>query len=276
MLKIILPLFLSIGLLQAEVINAIAAVVNNEPVTLYEIDQTAAQEGVSRAQALQMLIDLRLQEARIKELGLSVSDREVESRIEQIAQRNNLDSATLRGVLRSRGVDWAEYRDQIRQAVLNEKLASRVMADEMVPLSDEQIERYYQQNSESFARPTEVSVVQYAAREEAPLRQVQQNPLLQLPQVSMQTQSLTLSDLNPRLASILAQTPRGEFTPIFPVGETFVTLLVRSAQGVQPRTLDQVRAEIVDILQAKEQERAIESYFARERARAEITILRQP
>ncbi len=267
---------LALSSLKAEIINAIAAVVNGEPITLFEIRQAAQEEGVGHDEALEMLIDLRLQEARIKELGLQVRSDQVEQRIAQIAQRNNLDTQTLRQVIESRGIDWGEYREQIEKALLNEMLASRVLSDELVPVSDEEVERHYRQNPEAYARPDSVRVVQYVAQEEALLRQAQQNPMGQHPQVSMQSQTLELDELNPRLAAILTQTPRGEFTPIFSVGENQVTLLVRAHEGLTPRSLEAVRSEIAQELQTRQESRAIESYFARERARAEITILRHP
>lgn len=276
MWRIVLAVALTLPALHGEMVNAIAAVVNGEPITLYEVKQTAQGESISTNEALEMLIDLRLQEARIKELGLSVSDQEVDRRIEQIAQRNSLDTATLRQILRNRGTDWSAYREQIEKALLNEKLAQRVMADEMVPVTQEEIERHYEQNRQDYVWPEQVRVVQYVARNEALLEQAQQNPMAQHPEVSMQAQTLALASLNPRLAAILAQTPKGEFTPIFPVGENRVTLLVRNQEGENPRPLESVEREIAQQLQSQRESRAIENYFARERAKAEITILRRP
>lgn len=275
-MRVVLLFALLFAGLEARPINAVAAVVNGEPVTLYEIDKVAAEEKIDKAKALDLLIDLRLQEARIKELGLYVDSFEIDARIELIAKRNNLESATLREVLEGRGVDWNEYREQARKALLNEKLASRVLSDELIPVTDEEIERHYKTNAERYAAPSEIVVVQYASRNERALRTTVQNPLVQNAEVAMQTQTLKSAELNPRLLSLLIETPVGRFTPIFPAGDRVVALLVREKRNPVARPLIAVKQEILEELRAAREERAISSYFARERVRAEITLLRQP
>ena len=267
--------FLS-SVLVAQMINAVAAVVNGEPVTLYEIDRVAKEEQIDKKAALDLLIDLRLQEAQVKALGLSVDRYEVDSRIELIAKRNNLDAATLREVLEGRGIDWAEYREQAEKALLNEKLAARVLSNELIPVSDEEIERHYKANADAYAVPSELVVVQYASRNERALRSVVQNPLVQNPEVAMQTQTLKAKELNPRLLALLVETPIGRFTPVFPAGDRVVALLVREKRDLAPRPLSAVKQEILEELRAGREARAINNYFARERVRAEIVILRQP
>lgn len=262
--------------LWAQMINAVAAVVNGEPITLYEIRQAAAQEKIDAKKALDMLIDLRLQESRIKELGLGVDEYEVDTRVELIAKRNNLDSLTLREVLEGRGMDWLAYREEVRKTVLNEKLAARVLSDELVPVGEEEIARHYEANAAAYAAPSEIVVVQYASRNERALRMSVQNPLVQNPEVSMQVQTLKADELNPRLLALLIETPVGRFTPLFPAGNQAVALLVREKKGMAPRPLAAVKQQILEELRSRREERAIASYFARERVRAEIVILREP
>ncbi|MDR1911425.1 MAG: SurA N-terminal domain-containing protein, partial [Helicobacteraceae bacterium] len=147
-------------------INAIAAVVEGEPITLYDIETFAASEKITKAIALDRLIDVRLREAKIKELGLSVGADEVDSRVDLIAKRNNLDAATLKEVLIRRGADFDKYQEEIKETLLNEKIAAYVLAGTQIPVSEEEIERFYAANPSLFTQPSEIVVIQYAAKDE--------------------------------------------------------------------------------------------------------------
>jgi parvulin-like peptidyl-prolyl isomerase len=260
----------------AQIINAIAAIVEGEPITLYEIDEFAKTEKLSKADALDYLIDLRLREAKIKELGLSVDEDEIDARIDLIARRNNLDAQTLKETLIRRGADFDKYREEIKEAIMNEKIAAHVVSGSQMRVSQEEIERYYEANREKFSQPDEIVVIQYASKDERALRAAAQNPMATDPAVTTTRQTLKSSELNPRLLAVLTQTPIGRFTPIFPAADRMVTLMVREKRGSAPKPLESVKDEIGDELRAEYEARSIEDYFAKARAKAQISILRQP
>jgi len=88
----------------AEVIDGIAAIVNDELITTYDVDketslivkETARKQGptAERAQirttALNQLIDKKLAEQKIKELDIKISDEEVRQAIDDVKKQNNL------------------------------------------------------------------------------------------------------------------------------------------------------------------------------------------
>lgn len=274
MKNIWLVLFI-VSLSGAKVITSVIAVVNGEPITSYEIELASKEEKVSKAEALEVLIDLRLQEAHIKELGLSVDDYELEDRLKMIASRNNLEFSDLEEVIKSRGMDWDRYKEDTRKAMLNERLASRVLRDEIFPVSDSEIEQAYKTNAQKYTIPSKIKVMQYASRNEQALRRSVQNPLIQSPEVQITEQILDTNALNPRLRALLIETENGRFTPIFPVNDRLVALMVREKIGTKQLPLDQVKQLIFDDLKEQSQKRAIANYFSKARAKAEISILRQ-
>jgi parvulin-like peptidyl-prolyl isomerase len=259
----------------AATINAIAAIAEGEPITLYDIGEYAKTEKISKAQALERLIDLRLRESKLKELGLSADEDEIDARIDLIAKRNNLDAQTLKEVLIRRGADFDNYRNEVKEAILNEKLAAHILAGSQIPISQEEIERHYEANREKFSQPSEIVVMQYASKDERALRAVAQNPLASDPSVTTARQTLKSSELNPRLLAVLIQTPVGRFTPIFPAADRMVTLMPLEKRGSAPKPLESVRSEISEELRAAYEERSIDDYFAKARAKAQIVILRE-
>jgi parvulin-like peptidyl-prolyl isomerase len=265
---------LATRLLCAETINALAAVVMGEPITLYDIDRAAKERGISKSEALDRLIEERMREATNKELGISVAEDEIDARVEIIAKRNNLNAKTLRETLTARGISWQEYRNGVRETIMGEKLAAAVLPNEIIPVSDEEIERYYNANSARFTQPNEIVVIQYASRNERTLASAIKNPLINDPDVAVSTQTLRASEVNERLFAVLSETPIGQFTPIFPAGDRLVALMVREKRGRTQRSLQSVHQEIADELKRLSEERAIANYFAKTRAKADVVILR--
>ena len=258
----------------AEMVNAIAATVMGEAITIYDINQLAASEAITKRQAYDKLVDTALQNAKIKELDLHVMDDEIDSRIEQIAKRNNMDAPTLKQMITSRGMNWSEYREGARKSILNEKLAANVMAHEYIPISDEEIARYYNAHKNDFTVPAQIVVIQYSSRNERALKAVINNPMISDPDIQMSPQTLSAKELNPRLFSLLVQTPVGKFTPVFPAADRLVTLLVREKNGTMHRELDDVKNEIAAELRGEFERRSVANYFAKLKSSADIVVLR--
>ncbi|GHV03527.1 hypothetical protein AGMMS50229_02950 [Campylobacterota bacterium] len=258
----------------AQMVNAIAAVVMGEPITTYDVESYAQAQKIGKKEAFERLIDDRLKQAKVKELGLTVGEDEIDSRIEQIAKRNNIESKTLREMIVARGMEWSSYRSNAKEAILNEKLSSAVMSSEFIPVSEEEMDRYYKANRSKFTQPSEIVVIQYASRNEKSLREAVRNPMISDPNIATTTQVLQAKELNANLYAVLTQTPIGGFTPIFPAGDRLVALLVREKRGAIPVSFESAKNEIAQILRTQFEERSIENYFAKTRAKADITILR--
>src|SRR6266545_3398791 len=164
--KKILPLFLLMALpalAAAEVIDGIAAVVNGDPITTYDVDKEAslamkeaakkpgpAVEKVNlRPAALNQLIDKKLAEQKIKELDIRISDEEVRQAIEEVKKQNNLTEETLVAALLAQGMTFDQYKAQLRQQL--ERL--RLMGQEVrskVQVGDKDVREYYQANRKQF------------------------------------------------------------------------------------------------------------------------------
>ncbi|MDR3162852.1 MAG: hypothetical protein LBT81_03210 [Helicobacteraceae bacterium] len=274
-MKIFLICLYAATALWAQTINAVCAVVMDKAITLYEVENAAKADRISKEEALNRLIDLRLREAKIDELRLSVDEDEIDLRLEQIAKRSNMNARGLREALTARGINYQEYRENARKAILSEKLAAAVLSSESIPIGEEDVERYYNQNRAKFTAPSEITVIQYASRNERSLREVMQNPMLNLPDVTQTTQTLSAKELNPVLYATLSATDTGRFTAVFPAGDRLVTLLVRGKKGSVQRSLQDARLEIYEELRREYEDRSIANYFAKERARTEVVILRE-
>jgi len=156
------PILLTVLLLvslpaRAEPIDSIAAIVNNEAITCYDILQDTKnilmqlrQSGStflpSTATLSQRSLDgrivkiLQLQEAR--KLGLKVSQEELDNAIEKLAARSGIVPSQLKDALEQQGMDYAQFMDNLKDQLLVSKLIN-VAVRSKLQISEESIQEYY-------------------------------------------------------------------------------------------------------------------------------------
>lgn len=119
-----------------------AVLVNDVPITNYDVDARAALlrvQGASSAQASTRaedeLIDEALQRAEARRVGISVTQAELDESMRSIAASSSLSVSQLGQALGQRGVDIASLRDSIEaqllwNAVIRARFRATVSVDE--------------------------------------------------------------------------------------------------------------------------------------------------
>lgn len=145
----------------AELVDKVAAVVNDEIIALSEVEARAApelaaaartQDAAKRAElrkkamerALDSLIGEKLMEREIRELGITVSDKEVDLGMEDVRKQNNFDEAQFEQALRSEGYTLAGYREFMRKQLQRMRLV-QLKVTRKVQLSDKDLRSAYEQ-----------------------------------------------------------------------------------------------------------------------------------
>ena len=89
MKKIFLSLALGLAIsTNGAYLNGVAATVNNEPITDYDVELVVKRMNITPNDALNVLIRDKLELSQIKELGLSASESEINEELSQIAKQN--------------------------------------------------------------------------------------------------------------------------------------------------------------------------------------------
>jgi peptidyl-prolyl cis-trans isomerase SurA len=159
----------------AEVVDKIVATVNHEPVTLYELEKAMAnlsKEALKKTSggkkednsdlkrmALDHLIDEALINQEVEKLGIQVTDEEVSRAIKSVLERNNLTQAALQKELAAKGTRFEDYREDIRSQLRRFKFISQTMGSK-VKVNDEDVEAFYEQNSDKIQGAQEVRISQ--------------------------------------------------------------------------------------------------------------------
>ncbi len=149
-------------------IERIAAKVNDEIITLSEVQEEAKgelqkireqfqgedrrlQSRQAELKALDKLIEKTLMLQRAKELEITVSDKEVETAIELIKQRNRLSDAALKAALKRDGIDYEQYRERIRRELLLGAVERREVNAHIV-VGDDDLVRFYRDNISRYMK----------------------------------------------------------------------------------------------------------------------------
>lgn len=175
-MKRILLLLLLSGLLvspaSGKTLSKVAAVVNNDIITTYQLDRavlaalaadtkgnqlTTEQFAQLRSRILEQLINERLLDQRITELGLRVGDEEIDAAIEDVRRKNNLSQEKLEMALKAQGMAFASYRAQLQKEILRYKLLGREV-NYKVQVTDSEIADYFRTHIDEYRAAPKVRV----------------------------------------------------------------------------------------------------------------------
>ncbi len=272
-------LFLAAGMLSAlnlysaQMINGIAAIVENEPITLYEVYSLKEQLRASEQDALNLLIRDRLEDAQIKNLNISVTPFELNDRIESIAKQNGMTNSQFRSSIQAQGMDFLEFKNNIEKKMLQEKLYKSILAEAGKNVNEQKAKMYFDANPDKFKVFSTAKVVLYRAKNPEELEAQKTSPSL-LNSVQTQELSLDYQSIDPRLAAIIAGTNNGEFTQILQGANSFDMFYVKEKIGSYTPSFADVKDNVINELYQGEQEKLMADYFDKLRAKAKIQILR--
>lgn len=149
---------------RAEVVDAIAAVVNGHVITKSEIDTELARGGANltdqglRREVLENLIERSLIEERARKMRISVPDDELRGMVVKIRDQFGLDESSFRKAILQQGISWETYLVGVKNELLRVKIFSMAMGEEL-KLDDTRLKEYFLKNSEAFRKPTTVRLL---------------------------------------------------------------------------------------------------------------------
>jgi peptidyl-prolyl cis-trans isomerase SurA len=111
---------------------------------LQEQGTAAPPESVLREQILESLIVQQVQMQRAERLGIRISDEQLNIALARVAERNGFNFAEMPAALAADGIDYTEFREQLRREMAIDALRQRdVMA--RIAVSEREIERWLEQ-----------------------------------------------------------------------------------------------------------------------------------
>jgi peptidyl-prolyl cis-trans isomerase SurA len=148
------------------VVNTIAAIVNEELITLAEVNREALPlireaekksflDDAARSQIKRMvveqLIEKKLVNQKIQELKIKVGEDEIRQAIDDVRKQNNLSSQeALASAIASQGMSFDQYKIQMKDQLEKLKLVSMEVRSK-IQVGETEMQEYYEANRSKYS-----------------------------------------------------------------------------------------------------------------------------
>jgi peptidyl-prolyl cis-trans isomerase SurA len=308
--QILIVAFLAIiplDAVSAKIVDKIVAQVNDEIITLSELEQAMkysqskpdaapTDNEAFRRQMLDMLIDRKLAKEEAKRYGMTVPEKELRKALDDIKQRNGLpDDEALSKVLAKDGMTMEQLRLQLSEQISQDRLMAVTIKDVPKPLEAD-IKRFYEENYKTPENRVHVKVItlpvppeanpaqqeEARAQAEKALTEAQKGEdfdklIKQYSKPIPNTPSgdlgfLRQADLDPKFFEFLSSLKQGEVVPLkTPQGFQIIKLV--GAKMGQVVGLEEVKPQIIQILQRQKMMQLFSEHLKDARKRALVKIM---
>ncbi len=149
-------------------VDGIAAVVNKDVITFRQLEsevRTARmqleQQNIPEPdpdtldrQVLQRMISQTLQQQEADEMGIEVTDQDVQDAVQMIAERNNIAAEQLKSEVTASGLPWDVYLKDLRQDIMLDMLRQRTV-DMTIDISDAEVDAFLKTEGKRMAQMAE-------------------------------------------------------------------------------------------------------------------------
>lgn len=260
----------------AAMVDGVSLIVNNEPVTLFEIHEFSKRFNVSTDEAVDILIQKKIEDSEIKANQIMVNDYEVSQEMERIAQNNNLSLAEFENLIREKGLSPLNYKEDLKEKLKKDKLYKKIASQKIRRATDDELERYYNVHLNEFSIPERVEVTEYSSNSRDALARLHKNPMLKLASIQSSEKVMPTSGMHPKLVFILNETKENAFSPILNAGDQYVTLFVKRKLNVRSLPFEQVKQSVFAKVMAEKEKAVIIEHFEKIKAEADINVIRRP
>ena len=294
-------------LVHGEVCNRIVAIVNDDVITLYELekrieevtgrkpselkneDYGAYLEG--RRRILALLIDEKVIQHQVKEMGFESTEEEVASSIARIKASNQWTHVDLLAAIQSQGLTFEKFRERIKQDLEKNKLIDYEVKSKVI-ITDEAVKQYYDKHMDDYSSDGTVrlAIIYLPAETPSSLQEMTDNIASLLkngedfgelakkyskgPNAKNggDLGTIQLSQLDPKLERMVENMSEGEASqPIVgSSGVQFFKLIEKREKGID--SLEEVKNDIEDVLYQEEIQALFSSWIKELREKAYIKI----
>ncbi len=279
-MKYLLKIFVLVAFIAtfsvAGLVNAISVIINNKPITLYEVYKYADKFKISTKASLDLLIRQKLENAQIDKLNIKVSNFEVENYIKKLAAKNNISEFQFYEMIKTKNIKKDEYKKDVKEKIAKGKLYRKIISSKNIKIDTKDLKNYYKANKNQFVRANSFIVASYQSENKKSLQKIKSNPMLSIQGIKAKQESFTSGKMNQKLEDLLNQTKSGEFTPILNTSKGFTMFYMKAKNGLKTLPFDKVKNYIYSVISSIKEKAALDDYFEKLRSVADVKALRKP
>lgn len=260
----------------AAMVDGVSVIVNKEPITLYDVHKYSTRFNISKKEAMDILVRQKLEDSEIKKLGITADGFEVDQHIESLAISNNMNQYDFLNLVKSKNIDIADFKEDIKTKIKREKLYKKIISNKMQQISESDLLTYYKDNSAEFSQASSFDVTIYTSANQKSLNTLYENPMSIVSDVKLQEANIEASKVDPKLTFLLNSTTVGKFTTIIKSEENFVMFYVKNKNGGKTVSFEDAKNYIFSKLSEGKDQKGVEEYFEKLKSSASITLVRAP
>ncbi len=269
--KLVLLLWVVGSVVWAGTTNAIAVVVEGEPITTHEISTLQKRAHISKQQAIDLLIQDRLQKTAMKHIV--VSDAEVEQEIAKIASLNHLDVNKMKKIIEAQGTPWKQYKKSIRTMIKQRRFFQQELAQTLPEPTEAELKQLYDKEKKRFVMPSTIVTTEYRANTKEALEALRKKKTYN--GVTHKKRVFKTKNLNRAMLDTLMQVPKGGFTEPLNTGNQWVMYRVWAKEGRRTMSFDEAHDAVASVWRREQQELVLKDYFQKRKTEADIRYLRK-
>lgn len=273
--RLVLTVSLCTSVAISGIITGVSVIINDEPITLYEVYKYSEKYNISKKDALDILIRQKLEDAQIKKFRISADTFEVDQYIENLAAKSNLSQYEFLNALKAKNIKIDDYKADVKTKIKRDKLYREIFADKPGIIEESDLKTFYKENPEQFKIADSFSTSIYIGSEEN-LQAITQNPMLRPEGVMVEEKIISAATLDNKLKSLLNSTKDRAFTQILTIQNKPTMFYMKEKSGVSVLPYAKVKDSIYSFLSNKKEQEIINDYFEKIKASAAIKVLRSP
>lgn len=269
-----------------DLVGGIAVLVNNSPITTFEILTTSKTLNINNDQALEVLIGKKLKEEEIRRLNINVSDSEVEAQISQIAAQNQISIEQLFNELLKQGMNINDYKSKIKEQILDHEFIRNILSSSGVSQEDA-LRKYYNDNINAFKIPKIVKTISFNSSSKDDLinlvQQITKKNIKNMDDIlkeklkdgiSAKLENINKEKASSNLMDLFVSTQEGNFTPVVQNDNNFIVFYVYKKEDIETVEFNNAKNYIIQKLISENQDRILKDYFEEVKSRSKIVYLR--
>ncbi len=274
--RILLTASLSATFAFSGIISGVSVIINDEPITLYEVYKYSEQYKVSRKESLNILVKQKLEKSQIKKLRINADLFEVDTYIENLANKNGLSQYEFLNMLKSKNIKIDEYKKEIKDKIKKDKLYRSIYSDKLKTIEDKEIEKFYKENPSEFKIANSFNLTIYTAQNPNDLKAIQNNPMLQPAGIKIENRLVKAETLNNKLKALLNGTKEGRFTQILNIQNRPTMFYIKKKKDFVMLAYKDVKKSIYRVLSKQKENEVVKDYFEKLKSSATIKVVRSP
>jgi len=256
-----------------DLINGIAIIINDVPITLYDIDEKMQNNHISKKNAVDILIDETLYNEELKKYNINITIFDINEHIEKLASQNNMNLIEFKKVVETKQ-NYDVFIQQIRKQLTYQKLVLNISKGRLKVASKDDMELFYNNNKNQFAIADTIDVIFYSSNDERLLNKLKSNPMMIDKNIISQKIILKQNELNSEIKYILNNCNKNEFSDIFKSNNSVNMFYIVDKSDIKLTSFEDSKNMIYNQIMTQRQKEYLKDYFETLKITANIQVLR--